>query len=232
VAQAAVCDTKDSAVPRIGTCRPGGSRRACARRLRVTAEAAAHGEPFSVAGFSAEGPRATAEDAVARGCTLSAPAVAPLLGMSGDRQRLLTALRNVLHNAFKFTRPSTEGTLCAYSVAVKIFIDVQDRCGGLREGVQEKLFAPFSQRTGDETGLGQGLSIARQKHRSRRRHYRRAKCPRLRVHLHNQPSTSSTGAAAGRLNSSHVLPLTEAARSQCRSSSPPWSPREHLVGGE
>jgi signal transduction histidine kinase len=129
--------------------------------LRANEDAAAHGEPFSVAAFIAEAQRAAAQDAMARGCTLTVPGIAPLLGMSGDRQRLLTALGNVLHNAFKFTRPSTEVTLSAYSVADRVLIDVQDHCGGLREDV-EKLFTPFAQRNDDETGLGKGLSAARQ----------------------------------------------------------------------
>jgi signal transduction histidine kinase len=130
--------------------------------LRASAEAAAHGEPFSLAAFIAQAQRSAEENGLERGCTLVVPEIAPLLAISGDRQRLLTALGNVLQNAFKFTRASTEVNLSAYSVAEKVFIDVQDHCGGLREDVEERLFTPFSQRSGDQTGLGRGLSIARQ----------------------------------------------------------------------
>jgi signal transduction histidine kinase len=110
----------------------------------------------------ADAERAAALDAGERGCTLTVPVVAPLLGIAGDRDRLLAALTNVLQNAFKFTRPSTEVTLTAYAAGERVFIDVQDHCGGLPPGKAEKMFAPFSQRGDDKTGLGLGLAIARQ----------------------------------------------------------------------
>ena len=130
--------------------------------VRTKAEAASQGEPFSLALFIADAQRAAALDAVARGCTLTVPDVAPLLGISGNRDRLLAALANILQNAIKFTRPSTEVTLKAYAIGERIFIDVQDHCGGLPAGHAEKMFSPFSQRSADKTGLGLGLTIARQ----------------------------------------------------------------------
>ena len=130
--------------------------------VRIKAEAAVQGEPFSLALFIADAQRAAALDAGARGCTLTVPDVAPLLGITGNRDRLLAALANVLQNAFKFTRPSTEVTLKAYAVGERVFIDVEDHCGGLPPGQAEKMFSPFSQRSADKTGLGLGLTIARQ----------------------------------------------------------------------
>ena len=130
--------------------------------VRRRAEAASQGEPFSLAMFIADAERAAALDAAAKGCTLTVPPVAPLLGIAGDRERLLAALANILQNAFKFTRPSTEVTLKAYAIGERIFIDVQDHCGGLRPGEAEKMFSPFSQRSSDKSGLGLGLTIARQ----------------------------------------------------------------------
>ena len=50
-------------------------------------------------------------------------------------------------------------TLEAYEAGERILIDVKDHCGGLPLGNAEKMFAPFSQRSGDRTGMG--LSIAR-----------------------------------------------------------------------
>jgi len=129
--------------------------------VRTKAEAATQGEPFSLALFIADAERAAALDAGARGCTLTVPPVAPLLGIAGNRDLLLAALGNVLQNAVKFTRPSTEVTLKAYSVGDQVFIDVHDHCGGLPPGKAEKMFSPFSQRSDDKTGLGLGLSIAR-----------------------------------------------------------------------
>ena len=52
-------------------------------------------------------------------------------------------------------------SLEAYAVGERILIDVKDHCSGLPPGNAEKLFAPFSQRSDDKTGLGLGLTIAR-----------------------------------------------------------------------
>jgi hypothetical protein len=52
-------------------------------------------------------------------------------------------------------------TLEAYAAGERILIDVKDHCGGLPPGNAEKMFALFSQRSGDRTGMGLGLSIAR-----------------------------------------------------------------------
>jgi len=71
-------------------------------------------------------------------------------------------LVNLLQNAFKFTRPGTEVTLNAYAAADRVLIDVKDGCGGIPSGNTETLFKPFSQGSGDKSGLGLGLFIARQ----------------------------------------------------------------------
>jgi signal transduction histidine kinase len=130
--------------------------------VRSKAEAAAQGEPFSLALFIADAQRAAALDAAERGCTLTVQPVAPLFAIAGNRERLLAALANLLQNAFKFTASSTEVTLAAYAVGEHVFIDVHDHCGGLPAGSVENLFTPFSQRSDDKSGFGLGLSIARQ----------------------------------------------------------------------
>lgn len=130
--------------------------------VRSKAEAATQEKPFSLALFIADAERAAALDAAERGCTLTVPAVDSALGVSGNRDRLLAALGNVVQNALKFTRTSTEVTLTAYAVGERVFIDVKDHCGGLPNGNAEKMFTPFSQRSGDKSGLGLGLSIVRQ----------------------------------------------------------------------
>jgi hypothetical protein len=130
--------------------------------VRTNAGAASHGQGFSLALFIADAARSAELDAIQRGCYLSVPDVAPHLLIAGNREHLLAALANVLQNAFKFTRPSTEVTLTAYAVGERVFMDVQDHCGGLPEGTAEKMFTPFSQHGADKTGLGLGLSIARE----------------------------------------------------------------------
>jgi signal transduction histidine kinase len=135
---------------------------------RSLAEVRIKGEPpephkvFSLATFIAEVKDAAALDANTRGCTFTVTDVDPLLGVEGDRDLLLAALANLLHNAFKFTHTHTEVTLNAYALGDRILIDVKDNCGGLPPGNAEKMFTPFTQRGEDKTGLGLGLSIARQ----------------------------------------------------------------------
>jgi len=69
---------------------------------------------------------------------------------------------NLLQNALKFTHPHTKVTLHAYAVNDRVSIDVSDNCGGLPRGSTEKMFLPFIQRSEDRSGLGLGLSVARQ----------------------------------------------------------------------
>ena len=101
-------------------------------------------------------------DAYQRGCRLTMPTVDPLLAIAGDRDDLLAALMNLVQNALKFTRPRTEVTLHGYASDDHVSIDVSDNCGGLPKGSNEKMFSPFTQRGDDKSGLGLGLSIARQ----------------------------------------------------------------------
>ena len=125
--------------------------------------ATAPSEPFSLALFLADAASEAALEASERDCALTVRDIAPLLGIAGNRDRLLAALGNVLQNAFKFTQPHTEVTLMAYTQANRVFIEVQDHCGGLPPGTAEKMFIPFSaQRSNDKSGLGLGLAIARQ----------------------------------------------------------------------
>lgn len=117
---------------------------------------------FSLASFIAEARDAADLDAKTRGCPFTVTDVNPLLWVDGNRDLLLAALANLLQNAFKFTRPHTEVMLNAYAMGDRIIIEVKDNCGGLPPRDVEKIFIPFTQRGEDRTGLGLGLSIARQ----------------------------------------------------------------------
>ncbi len=117
---------------------------------------------FSTASFISDATHSAALAASAKGCKFTVSPVDPLLGMKGNRDLLLGALSNLLHNAFKFTHGHTEVTLNAYALGDRIHVDVEDTCGGLPVGNLERLFTPFTQRSDDKTGLGLGLSIARQ----------------------------------------------------------------------
>jgi signal transduction histidine kinase len=117
---------------------------------------------FYLASFIADATSAAALYASTSGCSLTVAAVDPLLAVSGDRERLLAALANLLQNAFKFTHPHSEVKLDAYAFGHNIHIEVADNCGGLPHEDTERMFSPFSQRSSDRSGLGLGLSIARQ----------------------------------------------------------------------
>jgi signal transduction histidine kinase len=81
------------------------------------------------------------------------------LKIFGDRQILAAAISNLLQNAFKFSKRNGHVSLTARQTADRIFIDVEDECGGLPPGKAEDLFRPYEQRGTDLTGVGLGLSI-------------------------------------------------------------------------
>ena len=117
---------------------------------------------FLVAGFITEVRHAANREAHARGCVLTVSGVDPRLAVNADRDLLLLAIGNLMQNAFKFTHLHTEVTLNPYAIADRILIDVKDNCGGLSPGDTQKMFLPFSQTSENRSGLGVGLSIARQ----------------------------------------------------------------------
>ena len=116
---------------------------------------------FSLADFIGEVKLSASLEAGVRNCTFTVSTVDPELAVDADRDLLLSAVGNLLQNAFKFTRPETEVTLNAYAQADRILLDIEDHCEGLPPGTAETIFEPFTQTGEDRTGLGLGLSIAR-----------------------------------------------------------------------
>lgn len=160
----------------MGNLTPAGATGAVLKRSHVSmarlissalAEVAVKGaapdqqQPLSLAAFIADAKSDADLDAATRGCRFTVADVDPRLGIEVNHDLMLAALMNLLHNAFKFTHQHTEVTLEAYAAGERILIEVKDHCGGLPSGNPEKLFTPFSQRSGDRTGVGLGLSIAR-----------------------------------------------------------------------
>jgi signal transduction histidine kinase len=74
---------------------------------------------------------------------------------------LLSALGNLLQNAFKFTELDSEVCLTAYGVADRILIEVEDHCGGLPTGSVDRMMLSFAQIGADKSGLGLGLAICK-----------------------------------------------------------------------
>jgi signal transduction histidine kinase len=130
--------------------------------VRATGEAVRDLNNFQLDSFISEASEAAQLEADERGCVFSVAPVDKSLVLQGDRDALLAAVANLLSNAFKFTKPNTEVSLLAFAIGDQFLIEVKDHCGGLRIGDAEKMFSPFSQRGDDKTGLGLGLTIARQ----------------------------------------------------------------------
>ncbi|WP_226470293.1 sensor histidine kinase [Luteimonas panaciterrae] len=116
---------------------------------------------FSLADFIAEVKMSASLEAQLHDCILIVSVVDPRLAIAGDHDLLMSAIGNLLQNAFKFTKPNSEVTLNAYAAADRILIDVEDNCGGLPAGDAERMFRPFIQNDTNKSGLGLGLSIAR-----------------------------------------------------------------------
>lgn len=131
--------------------------------VRAAAEPQLAREVFSLASFIGDAGNAAQLEANSRGCPFTVKNVDARLSVEGPRELLLGALVNLLQNAFKFTRPHTEVALSAYDDGQDgVSIDVEDHCGGLAPGAAEIMFRPFTRRHADKTGLGLGLSIARE----------------------------------------------------------------------
>lgn len=129
--------------------------------VRAGAGTPARQQRFSVSDFVADAAQVASLHAGARGCTLAVSVVDPLLRVQGDRDLLMAAVVNLLHNAFKFTRAGTQVSLGVRVAEGAVCIDVEDHCGGLPAGSAEVMFLPFTQAGQDRSGLGLGLSIAR-----------------------------------------------------------------------
>lgn len=129
--------------------------------VRMTAGLPLRNELFSLAGMINEVGMSGNLESRVKGCPLVVSAVPPTLAVDADRDLLLSAVGNLLQNAFKFTLPGTEVLLNAYALGDRILIDVEDHGPGLPEGDAERMFEPFTQGGEDKSGMGLGLSISR-----------------------------------------------------------------------
>lgn len=129
--------------------------------VRASAALPPRNELLSLAEFIADVENGATLEAAARETTLAVSHVDATLAIDVDRDLLFSALANLLTNAFKFTSHRTEVRLNAYAAADRILIEVSDSCGGLPAGANERMFLPFTQGSGDRSGLGLGLSISR-----------------------------------------------------------------------
>ena len=128
---------------------------------RTTAGMPVRHRLFSLADFIAEVQLSASLEAQVNKCTLTVSYVDSQLAVDADRELLLSAVGNLLQNAFKFTHSGSEVLLKVYAIGERILIEVEDKCGGLPPGDFETMFLPFTQSGADRSGLGLGLSISR-----------------------------------------------------------------------
>jgi signal transduction histidine kinase len=81
--------------------------------------------------------------------------------VDADPQLLTSAVMNLLNNAFKYTPQGGNVVLKARADDARLFIEVEDECGGIPDGASDPVQAFGERRGSDRTGLGLGLSIAR-----------------------------------------------------------------------
>jgi signal transduction histidine kinase len=117
---------------------------------------------ISMAALIEEVAIAAAVEATHRGLELTVGPVANGLTICADAQILVSALSNLLQNAFKFTQPPGHISLTTTASIDRVQVEIADECGGLPAGKIEDLFRMFEQRGADRTGLGLGLAISRQ----------------------------------------------------------------------
>lgn len=83
------------------------------------------------------------------------------LEVNADEGLMISAISNLVQNAFKFTRPGGHIVIRAYGEPSWVVVEIQDECGGLPPGKPEQLFSPFVSKSTSRGGLGLGLAISR-----------------------------------------------------------------------
>jgi len=118
-------------------------------------------EPVRIAELVEEVRIAAIFEAEAHGVRFAVQPVEFGIVVDADRLILASVLRNLVQNAFKFTRPDSQVSLTTHVTAERVVIEIADECGGLGDGNPEELLRAFEQRAADRTGLGLGLTISR-----------------------------------------------------------------------
>lgn len=79
-----------------------------------------------------------------------------------DLRLVRSALSNLVRNAVKYSDPGGLVHLRGRVARDRVYIEVEDCCGGLPPGKVEEAFAPFVRLNSSEAGFGLGLAIAKQ----------------------------------------------------------------------
>jgi signal transduction histidine kinase len=89
-------------------------------------------------------------------------ALPPALVITADPRLLRSAVSNLVTNGLKFSPPGSTIVVRASSHDGRLYIEVEDGCGGLPPGKAEELFAPLVQKHENRSGFGLGLAIVLQ----------------------------------------------------------------------
>ena len=116
-------------------------------------------EPIELAPFVEELAMTAALNAENRGVTFTLDAQSTGT-IDGDRPQLMSAVMNVVYNGLKFTKPGGDVRLTVRMTSTRLFMAVQDQCGGLPEPAPQITNTFADRRGADRSGLGLGLSIA------------------------------------------------------------------------
>jgi signal transduction histidine kinase len=132
-----------------------------AAAVRLRAQVPLRREPVDVSAVVLESLDMVEADALDK--ELSVATEIDVLGtISGDAEMLLSAISNVFQNAVKYSLPRGPIAFRARTTATTIVIEAEDACGGLPPGAEAAMFAPFRQMGADRSGLGLGLTLARE----------------------------------------------------------------------
>lgn len=129
--------------------------------VRVEAGLTLQRTVFSVSNFISELSYSARLEADLLRCTLIVEEISPIPQLDADQDLLLSAVGNLVQNAFKFGAPNGTVVLRAYAHGERIRIEVEDNGAGLSPEAADDMFLPFTQGGANKTGLGLGLSIAR-----------------------------------------------------------------------
>jgi signal transduction histidine kinase len=102
--------------------------------VRLTADMPPRFELLHLAEFLHGFEAAASLDAQTRGLGFIVTPVDADIAVYADPEMLSSAVGHLLQNAFKFTQHHTEVVLHGRSVAGRVFIEIEDHCGGLPTG--------------------------------------------------------------------------------------------------
>lgn len=129
--------------------------------VRVGAGLTLYRSIFSLSNFMREVEHSAALEAGLKGCTLHVSEVSSVFFINADKDLLLSAVGNIVQNAFKFGSKNGLVSLRAFPENDRLKIEVEDEGEGIQEANIKSIFMPFTQNSENKSGLGLGLVIAK-----------------------------------------------------------------------